>query len=356
MTAGSGIPRQKASVRRHFLSYIAFAVVLTAVPLIPAYLLSPVTSVGADITLVEFTEYTEESELSTTEQPDVENPPTVYHVLVTETGEILEVPLREYVIGAVGAEMPVSFETEALKAQAVAAHTYAERQCLLSDGNEALCGADFSDDPAKYQAFLTDAQLRERWGSNYEAYYEKLSAAVDAVLPELLTYEDVPIIAAFHAMSSGRTEASENVWGSEVAYLRSVESAADRNAPQFEETVQFTAEEVLAGLTQAHAGIVIGGDAAEWFGLPVTSEAGTVLQQPAGDGIFTGQELRSIFGLRSAAFSIGYAEGIFTFTTYGYGHDVGMSQYGANAMAQEGHTYREILAYYYPGAILTQGA
>lgn len=349
----SGNTPHGGSVRKHLMGYLGFAAVLTAVPLIPAYLLSPVTSAGADVTLVEFTEGTEESEFSTTEQPIVENSPVVYHVLSTATGEVLEVPLREYVIGAVGAEMPVSFEPEALKAQAVAAHTYAERQCLLSEASEELNGADFSDDPAKYQAFLTNEQLRERWGTNYEAYYEKLSAAVDAVLPELLTYENTPIIAAFHAMSSGRTEASENVWGSEVAYLRSVESAADRNAPQFEESVAFTAEEVYSRLTQAHAGLVIGGDAAGWFGMPVVSEAGTVLQQPVGDGIFTGQELRSIFGLRSAALSISYAEGMFTFTTYGYGHDVGMSQYGANAMALEGHTYREILAYYYPGTDLT---
>lgn len=337
-------------MKKHFLQYILFAALLTVMPLIPAYTLSPLHPAGAE-GVSNFVESTDAETFSTIEQEIVENP--VYKVLCTQTGEVMEVSVRDYVIGAVGAEMPVSFEPEALKAQAVAAHTYAERQCLLKGEHPELNGADFSDDPVQYQAFLKDAELRERWGSNYAAYYEKLSAAVDAVLPELLLYEDEPIIAAFHAMSSGRTEASENVWGSEVAYLRSVESAADRNAPQFEETISFSAEEVLNRLTQAHTGLTVGGDASGWFGTSVTSEAGTVLRQTVGDGIFTGQELRSIFGLRSAAFTVGYADGMFTFTTYGYGHDVGMSQYGANAMALEGKTYREILAYYYPGAVLS---
>lgn len=342
-------------MKKHILHYLLFAAILTTLPMIPAYLLSPLESAGAENdTFPEFVEFTdfEPDEFSTSAQGVVENPEVFYHVLDAASGEILDVPLREYVIGAVGAEMPVSFEPEALKAQAVAAHTYAERQCLLSGDRPELNGADFSNDPAKYQAFLTDEQLRERWGEQYDAYYEKLAAAVDAVLPELLIYEDAPIIAAFHAMSSGRTEASENVWGSEVAYLRSVESAADRNAPRFEETVSFSAEEVASRLSEAHTGLNLAGDASVWFGAAVTSEAGTVLQQPAGDGIFTGQEIRTIFGLRSAAFTVGYADGRFTFTTFGYGHDVGMSQYGANAMALEGHTYDEILAYYYPGAEL----
>lgn len=348
-------------MKRHFLHCILFAALLTAMPLLPAYLLKPQTAAGAETPLV-FTEYTESAEtgtiteisdeLSTTEPETVES--VIYHVLDTASGEILEVPLREYLIGAVGAEMPVSFEMEALKAQAVAAHTYAERQCLLSPHRPELNGADFSNDPAVYQAYLTEDEQRERWGTHYAAYYARLAEAVDTVLHEVLVYEDEPIIAAFHAMSSGRTESAANVWGSEVAYLCSVESDADRTAPEYEKTAVFTAEEVQERLTAAHTGLTINGDPSGWFGEPTATEAGTVLQMPVGNGIFTGQELRTLFELRSAAFTVSYADGGFTFTTYGYGHDVGMSQYGANALAAEGQSYQKILAYYYPNTNLIQ--
>ena len=179
-------------------------------------------------------------------------------------------------------------------------------------------------------------------------------AAVEEAGHLLLEYDGEPIIAAFHAMSSGKTESAEAVWGKDVVYLRSVESPYDRDAPRFEDTLTVPAEEVLSTLTGAHAGLTAGGDASEWFGEPVRTDAGTVLQIAFGDGVFTGQEIRSLFCLRSADFSVDYADGAFIFTTCGYGHAVGMSQYGADAMARRGYTFREILAHYYPGAELVE--
>ena len=140
--------------------------------------------------------------------------------------------------------MPVSFEMEALKAQAVAAHTYAERQATLSDRRPELKGADFSDDASQYQAFYTKEELQKLYQDNFEEYYQKLETVTDSVLNEIIYYEDEPIIAAFHAMSGGKTESAKNVWGSEIAYLQSVDSKADKNAPQFEQTVTYSAEEV----------------------------------------------------------------------------------------------------------------
>jgi len=271
-----------------------------------------------------------------------------YHVLDSETGEIMEISVREYLIGAVGAEMPVTFEEEALKAQAVAAHTYAERQAELSDRRPELKGADFSDDASQYQAFYTKEELKKLYNDNFDSYYAKLERVVDSVLHEVIMYQDEPIIAAFHAMSGGRTESAKNVWGSEVAYLQSVESRADETAPQFEQTVSYTAEEVKEMLTASREGLFLGTDTEHWFGEPEYSEAGTVMQIAVGTSIFTGQELRNIFSLRSAIFSIKYEDKKFIFTTKGYGHDVGMSQYGANAMAADGADYKKILAYYYP--------
>lgn len=339
-------------MKRHFLHALLFSGLLTLLPLIPVLLLHPQETSA----LTPQEEQTaEETEVSTTGTELVENNSgerEYYRVYRCESGEIQEIPVRDYVIGAVAAEMPISFEPEALKAQAVAAHTYAERQCLAAAGREELEGADFSDDPGKYQAFLTEDELRERWGTHYDNNYSKLSTAVDEVVEDLLTYEDVPIIAAFHAMSTGRTESAENVWGSEVAYLQSVESPADPDAPKFEESVTFSPDAAGDRLKSTHPTLDLSGEPSGWFGEPTVSEAGTVLSLPVADGLFTGQEIRTLFELRSAAFTVTYEDGGFTFTTKGFGHDVGMSQYGANAMALEGADYTEILAHYYPGAAL----
>ncbi|MDE5737187.1 MAG: stage II sporulation protein D [Oscillospiraceae bacterium] len=337
-------------MKKKFCIYSILCLVFTAMPLIPAMMISPKTSAQEKSN----TEISETSE-NPTEQDNsnIENLENqVYHVLDITSNEILEVPVRDYIIGAVGAEMPVSFETEALKAQAVAAHTYAERQVILAENRTDLNGADFSNDPNQYQAFYTKQQLQELYGENFNTYYEKLCNIVDAVLPEILFYDNEPIIAAFHAMSSGKTESAQNVWGSEVAYLQSVDSSSDISAPKYQQEISYSSEQVQELLTSAHTGLILGTDTEHWFGEPTYSDAGTVLQIPVGTSIFTGQELRTIFSLRSACFEITYQDKNFIFTTKGYGHGVGLSQYGANAMALQGLTYREILAYYYPDTIL----
>lgn len=339
-------------MKRRFLQAILFAGALTLLPVIPALLSVPRAEETAPPDNVQETAST----LSTEIHEFVENQDAVrdvYRIYRYKTGETVEISVRDYVIGAVAAEMPVSFEPEALKAQAVAAHTYAERQCLAAAGRGDCGDADFSDDPAKYQAFLTEDELLERWGTHYDVNYQKIAAAVDAVGDALLMYDEQPIIAAFHAVSTGRTESAEHVWGSPVEYLQSVESPADENAPQFEQTVQFSPDETGDRLKSTHPALNLNSDPSEWFGAVETSDAGTVLSMQVADGLFTGQELRALFDLRSAAFTVEYADHQFTFTTKGFGHDVGMSQYGANAMAQEGASYQEILAHYYPGAEMT---
>ena len=320
-------------MRKKILFYLFLCIVLTCIPLLPAKLLKP-----------------QQEEITETTEPPTEarTETNYYQVLDSETGEILKVSVRDYIIGAVGAEMPVSFEEEALKAQAVAAHTYAERQKALSAKRPELKGADFSDDASQYQAFYTKEELKKLFNDNFEECYSKLENIIDSVLNEIICYEDEPIIAAFHAMSGGKTESAKNVWGSDIAYLQSVESSADKNAPQFEQTVTYSSEEVQKMLLSARDGLFLGTDTAHWFGEPQYSEAGTVMQIAVGTSIFTGQELRTLFSLRSAVFRIQYENGNFHFITHGYGHDVGMSQYGANEMAKSGADYKEILSYYYP--------
>lgn len=352
-------------MKKKFCVCSVICLLLTLLPVIPAMLFTPETSAQQNARNPENPEISENSELSenpvNSENP--ENPENsgnsdlsgqVYHVLDVASNEILDVPVREYLIGAVGAEMPASFETEALKAQAVAAHTYAERQVLLAGNRSDLQGADFSNDPAQYQAFHTEQQLRDLYGENFTFYYQKISDAVDAVLTEILCYDDEPIIAAFHAISTGMTESAQNVWGSEISYLQSVDSSPDCEAPSYEQDCTYSAEKIQEMLSAAHSGLLLGTDTANWFGEPVCSDAGTILQIPVGTSIFTGQELRSVLSLRSACFTISYDKKskTFTFRTKGYGHSVGMSQYGANAMALQGSDYRDILAHYYPDTVL----
>lgn len=331
-------------MKRHFLESLLFSALLTLLPLIPILLLHPDDA---------------PEPLSTTEPEIVESTPAdadCYYVWREKTGEIQAIPVQEYILGAVAAEMPVSFETEALKAQAVAAHTYAQRQCLAAAGRDDLHGADFSDDPAKFQAFLTQDELRERWGTHYDVNYRRLSTIVGEVVENVLVYEDEPILAAFHAISSGRTDAAKTVWGTDLPYLQPVECPADKDAPSFEETVSFSPDEAGDRLRGAHPALDLAIEPEEWFGEPIVSEAGTVLSIPVADGLFTGGEIRSLFGLRSASFTVSFEKGQFVFTTRGFGHNVGMSQYGANQMARDGADYREILARYYPGAELRSAA
>ena len=274
-----------------------------------------------------------------------------YKVLDINTGEIMEVPVRDYVIGAVCAEMPAAFESEALKAQAVAAHTYAERQRRISRSSPKsdLGGADFSNDTSKYQGYFTESQIKHYFGENYEEYYGKISAACDEVADCILTYEDEPIIAAFHSMSAGMTESAENAWGTAVEYLVPVDSSADMAAPKYEEEVRIALSFLQTRLEEVFDGVTLGDDASRWVMPAERSDSGTVLTALVGDKTVTGNDIRTALGLRSADFTVRVEGKEAVFTTKGFGHGVGMSQYGANAMAKEGSTWQEILKHYYKG-------
>lgn len=274
-----------------------------------------------------------------------------YLVYRTETGTAEEIPVKDYLIGAVGAEMPPSFHPEALKAQTVAAHTYADyfRRQQAVHPDPALHGAELSDDSAHCQAYLPPALLRERYG---DAAYAAVEAAVDAASGLLLCCGGEPALTVYHACSSGRTESAEHVWGTAVPYLIPVGSAWDQNAPQYAAAVTFSAAEVQAALQNAGLSPALPENPAQWFTEPVCSESGTVLHIRCGDTVLTGQRLRGLLGLRSACFSVSCADGVFTFRTKGAGHGAGMSQYGADAMAKQGYGFADILQHYYPGTAL----
>ena len=276
-----------------------------------------------------------------------------YRVLRTGTGETEEVSVRDYLIGAVAAEMPASYCPEALKAQAVASHTYAERIRRQNAANPdpALNGADFSDDSRFYQAFASEEELRAQWGDQFRIYYNKVAAAADAVSDLLICWEDEPIVAAFHAVSPGRTEDAGAVWGTALPYLVPVSSDADCSAPSFAEKVTLPPETVRNALLSAEPALSLPEDPAKWFAEAECTESGTVLQMHCGTAVLSGSRLREALGLRSACMTVSYEDGLFTFRTKGFGHGVGMSQFGAGKMAARGSGFREILLHYYPGTV-----
>ena len=237
--------------------------------------------------------------------------------------------LEDYVIGVTAAEMPVYFNTEALKAQAVAARTYAYRE-YLADPNVCLNTIG--------QAYLSREELRTRWGGEYDKNLSKIKGAVEATAGEVIMYGGEPILAAFCSASGGTTEQSENVWGRPLPYLRSVSSEGDRNAPVFTQTVALSFDALAAKL---------GVEDASDIRVTKRSGAGYVLTAAAGGRTFSGDDIRRALSLRSSDFYIGISDSGAELTVYGYGHGVGMSQYGAEFMAQNGSGYRDILNHYY---------
>ena len=256
--------------------------------------------------------------------------------------------LGTYLVGGVRAEMPASFEAEALKAQAVAARTYTLYK-LQSGGNHGET-ADICTDSTCCQAYIGEDRARSNWGENAGAYEAKVEAAVRETDGETILYGGVPILAVFHSSSAGLTRAAGEVWVNDLPYLQAVDSPepGDR-IPQYYSRVEFTAEELKAKLRSAFPEADFTGGMEDWLKDPAADEAGSVATVLVGGVTAKGTQVRSALGLRSACFTWEVQDGKMVFFVTGYGHGVGLSQYGASAMAAAGADYREILTHYYTG-------
>lgn len=252
----------------------------------------------------------------------------------------ISIPFEEYIVGVVAAEMPVSFEEEALKAQAIASRTYAYRR--IEDINEEV------DYTKIGQAYISVEDLKSKWGDNFDTYYAKIYNAVYSTKGLIMTYDGEAIEAVFHSTSAGVTEDAENVWGNSLPYIKSVDSKQDENAPNFIYNTVVSNEEfinkILEKLPDIDKDEIINS-----FEITKTSDAGYVLEVTVCQNTIAGKDIRTMFDLRSTNFTIQKNEDNITFTTKGYGHGAGMSQYGAEFMAKEGKTYEEILNHYYSG-------
>lgn len=272
-----------------------------------------------------------------------------FKILTGDT--VTELSCREFLIRTLAFEMAPTYHAEALKAQAVAAYTYYGRRqrAQTADPDPTLNGAHFKAPDDTFPQNYTVDKLRERWGDKFEEYYANLCAAVDAVTGKHITHNGEWIDACYFAVSNGSTESAKVVWGADVPYLQAVASPGDKLAANYETKTVLATEQVGAALTAADTALVLGDDPAVWFGEPTLSAAGTVASIPVGGKALAGTAVRAALDLRSATFAVAYADGSFTFTVRGYGHGVGMSQVGANYLAQQGYTWQEILQYYYTG-------
>ncbi|MDS1029700.1 stage II sporulation protein D [Bacillota bacterium LX-D] len=271
------------------------------------------------------------------------------------TKKVQTLPLEKYLVGVLAAEMPASFEPEALKAQAVAARTYAVKKVELSKQsiNEKHPTAQVCTDPTHCQAWLSEKEMKKKWGVvKYTLYSQKIAQAVRLTQGIVAVYQGRLIDPVYHSTGVGQTENSGDIWQVDVPYLKSVSSPGDKNSPKYKTSLTLTLHQIdkaLGSNLQAVPAATINQGRSK--GLKVIARTGTgrIKTISVGGKIFKGEEFRRLLGLNSAKFTWQARGDQITFHVTGYGHGVGMSQYGANGLAKQGKNYKQILQHYYKG-------
>ena len=288
------------------------------------------------------------------ELKDIKEPARDYEITVynhiTEASE--KVNLEEYIKCVVAAEMPADFDLEALKAQAVAARTFAYgRMSETYRSKQGVHdGVEICTDSTHCQAWVSREDAMKKWNVLFASRnWSKISKAVDETRGMIVVYQGKVANTLFHASSSGRTENAEDVWaGTSVPYLKSVESSGDEASRGYTATISISGEELIDKLSKVYTDLEL--DVMDKIGIVDYTTGGRVKTLKIGNVILKGTEFRSILGLRSACFNIEFVEDdLLRITTTGHGHGVGMSQWGANSLAKTGGTYKEILRHYYTG-------
>ena len=284
--------------------------------------------------------------------PDGVDQRTPLNVLVE--GKLRQMDMRSYLLGVVRAEMPASFEEEALKAQAVAARTYILHK-IAGGGSANHPEADACDDITCCQAYRSEEAAAADWGDMAEEYEAKIRRAVEETDGECVLYGGAPVLAVFHSSSAGTTQDASAVWSASLPYLTAVETPeGEDTVPGYKSEARFPAAELKERLQTALPDAKLEGRASNWFTNIKQQPNGTVTSLSVGGVEVGGNRLRTILELRSACFTISFEEEEVVFSVTGYGHGVGMSQYGANVLASGGMGYREILEWYYTGAQVGQ--
>lgn len=261
-----------------------------------------------------------------------------------------ELPIDEYLYGVVSAEMPASYELEALKAQAIAARTYTIYQIANTKGKHGDC--DICDDSTCCQAWISKEDRLKKWDEQErENYWNKITKAVDTTAGKIITYSGEPINAFFHSNSGGKTELPSNVWigGKDFPYLQSVETAGEDSYTQYNSEVKVSKNELLEILKKEFTDISINFEEEDCIKIIDYTTSGRVKTVKFGNTEIAGTRVRSLLGLKSTNFSINMDGENIIFSVIGYGHGVGMSQTGADSMAKEGKSCEEIIRHFYTG-------
>lgn len=259
---------------------------------------------------------------------------TVYRL----NGNVIKLNMTDYLIGVVSSEMPASFNLEALKAQSVLARTYALK--AKQTGKKLT-------DTVSTQSYIDIDQMKNKWGNSFNTYYNKIKNAVENTNGEYLSYNGNYIEALYHSTNNGKTESSLDVFGNYYPYLISVSSEYDKNASSYLRTINMPIDTISNKL-----GLNLNNDSV--ISILSYTDGGNIKEININGNNFSGKNVRELLGLRSADFDISISDNNANITTRGYGHGVGMSQYGANGMANAGYSYKDILSHYYPGTTLTK--
>ena len=253
-------------------------------------------------------------------------------------GSIINLNMTDYLIGVVSSEMPASFNLEALKAQSVLARTYALK--AKQTGKKLT-------DTVSTQSYIDIDQMKNKWENSFNPYYNKIKNAVENTNGEYLSYNGNYIEALYHSTNNGKTESSLDVFGNYYPYLISVSSEYDKNASSYLRTINMPLDTISNKL-----GLSLNNDSV--ISILSYTDGGNIKEININGNNFSGKKVRELLGLRSADFDISISDNNANITTRGYGHGVGMSQYGANGMANAGYSYKDILSHYYPGTTLTK--
>lgn len=281
---------------------------------------------------------TEHSNIDNTSTNNTTNSSVSEFIVYRSNGSVINLNMTDYLIGVVSSEMPASFNLEALKAQSVLARTYVLK--AKQTGKKLT-------DTVSTQSYIDIDQMKNKWGNSFNTYYNKIKNAVENTNGEYLSYNGNYIEALYHSTNNGKTESSLDVFGNYYPYLISVSSEYDKNTSSYLRTINMPLDAISNKL-----GLSLNNDSV--ISILSYTDGGNIKEININGNNFSGKKVRELLGLRSADFDISISDNNANITTRGYGHGVGMSQYGANGMANAGYSYKDILSHYYPGTTLTK--
>lgn len=298
------------------------------------------------ILLIGMTSYNKDNSLSYSQNKNINNKNILQEkVKIIVNDNIKEITMEEYLIGVIAAEISPTYQTEAIKAQIIAAHTYA-----LNRYGET---GPFPTNPNVFQAYINKEQRQNKYKNNFEKYENIFQDAVNSVANKIITYDNSPIKAVFHHMSAGKTESSSNVWGSNIPYLVEADSAVETNLQNFHKTITININELYNIIKKDFTNATMSNVKQNDIKILSKSQSGYVQSVKFFNVELLGTKLRSILKLPSTNFNISIENDNIIFDCKGHGHGVGMSQCGANELASQGKSHEEILKHYYHGVSIT---